>query len=124
MLPGHQVQRNERPSSAASCSQGQAGSRDYQDEVRKVLIAAIHRAMRVRQLNQVQAARLCGTDQPTLSKVLRGRTTSVTLDKLLDWLARLGCSIEIRIGDQGALSRGLVTASSGTEAEHPPETKS
>ena len=121
MIPG-QVQRTDRPSSAASSSQ--AGGRDDQDEVRGVLIAAIDKAMRVRQLNQVQAARLCGTDQPTLSKVLRGRTASVTLDKLFDWLARLGCSIEIRIADEGALNRGLVTASSGTEAERAHEGKS
>lgn len=87
------------------------------------MVAAIARAMRVRQLNQVKAARLCRTDQPTLSKVLRGRTGSVTLDKLLNWLALLGCSVEILVVDGGSPDRGLVKASIRTLPDHAEETK-
>jgi len=66
--------------------------------VRAELIAAIAAAMSRRDLSQVQASKLLRTDQPTLSKVLRGRTESVSLDKLLCWLQALGCSVEIRVG--------------------------
>jgi predicted XRE-type DNA-binding protein len=120
MLPG-QIQRNER--SSASAPSARSSSQDDQDQARNVLIAAIARAMRVRQLNQVQAARLCRTDQPTLSKVLRGRTASVTLDKLLNWLALLGCSVEILVADEGSPDRGLVKASIRTGAGQAEEAK-
>ena len=85
------------------------------DQTRQALIAAIAGAMNVRGLSQVQAARLCGTDQPTLSKVLRGRTASVTVDKLVDWLLSLGRSIEIRIGPT-FLEVGVLTATNLGEA--------
>ena len=85
------------------------------DQTRQALIAAIAGAMSVRGLSQVQAARLCGTDQPTLSKVLRGRTASVTVDKLVDWLLSLGRSIEIRIGPTFS-QVGVLTATDVGEA--------
>jgi predicted XRE-type DNA-binding protein len=40
-------------------------------------------------------AELCGTDQPTLSKVFRGRMESVTIDRLAGWLTALGRDVEI-----------------------------
>ena len=46
------------------------------------LISAIDETIRRRKLTQLEAARRCGTDQPTLSKVLRGRMESVTIDRL------------------------------------------
>jgi predicted XRE-type DNA-binding protein len=78
--------------------------------VRQILIAAIAEAMAARCLSQVQAARLCRTDQPTLSKVLRGRTSSVTVDKLVDWLLSLGRSVELRIGPTNLSASGSFTA--------------
>jgi predicted XRE-type DNA-binding protein len=59
------------------------------------LIIAIKDVMRQRKLTQQEAARLCGTDQPTLSKVFRGRMESVTIDKLAHWLNALGRDVEI-----------------------------
>jgi predicted XRE-type DNA-binding protein len=76
---------------------------------RAILISAIAGAMSVRGLSQVQAARICRTDQPTLSKVLRGRTDSVTLDKLLGWLLLLGRSVEIRVSETDRQSDGILT---------------
>lgn len=61
------------------------------------LIAAIDSTIARRKLTQVDAARLCRTDQPTLSKVLRGRMDSVTIDKLTAWLTALGRTVEIRV---------------------------
>ncbi len=66
--------------------------------VKSELISAIAATIKERKLTQAEAAKLCGTDQPTLSKVLRGRMESVTIDKLAHWLTALGRNVEIRIG--------------------------
>jgi predicted XRE-type DNA-binding protein len=84
--------------------------RDRRSAARADLIAAVAATMAARGLSQVQAARLCLTDQPTLSKVLRGRTESVTLDKLVDWLLALGRHVEIRVGRLDPRQEGMLTA--------------
>ncbi len=50
-----------------------------------------------RDLTQKAAAKVCGTDQPTLSKVLHGRMESVTLGRLTSWLTHLGQDVEITV---------------------------
>jgi predicted XRE-type DNA-binding protein len=59
------------------------------------MISAIKDTIEQRKLTQQQAAQLCGTDQPTLSKVFRGRMESVTIDRLASWLNALGRDVEI-----------------------------
>jgi predicted XRE-type DNA-binding protein len=59
------------------------------------LIVAIKDTIARRKLTQQEAAKLCGTDQPTLSKVFRGRMDSVTIDRLASWLNALGRDVEI-----------------------------
>ena len=80
--------------------------------VKSALIAAIADTIRERELTQQQAARLCGTDQPTLSKVLRGRMESVTIDRLTVWLTALGRIVEIHVRpyDQRTTAGQLVLA--------------
>jgi len=75
------------------------------------LITAIGETIKRRKLTQLEAARRCGTDQPTLSKVLRGRMESVTIDRLAAWLMALGRTVEIRIRpyDAKAKTGNLVT---------------
>ena len=70
----------------------------------------IHDTIQQRKLTQREAARLCGTDQPTLSKVLRGRMESVTIDRLTAWLTALGRTVEIRVRpyDRGSTTGQLV----------------
>ena len=70
---------------------------EEQAEARVRLIWAVRMAIIQRGMTQVQAARLLGTDQPTLSKILRGRSASLSLDKLVAWLVILGRSVEIRV---------------------------
>lgn len=65
--------------------------------VKSTLIMTIHDTIKQRELTQQEAAQLCGTDQPTLSKVLRGRMESVTIDKLAAWLNALGRTVEIHV---------------------------
>ena len=80
--------------------------------VKSTLIMTIGDTIKERDLTQQEAAQLCGTDQPTLSKVLRGRMESVTLDKLAAWLNALGRTVEIRVRpyDRGAETGQLVMA--------------
>ena len=56
------------------------------------LVIAISRAMQARGLNQVKAAQFMGVDQPTLSKLLRGRTRNFSIDKLTNMLRAIGRS--------------------------------
>jgi predicted XRE-type DNA-binding protein len=80
--------------------------------VKSTLIATIGETIRERGLTQQEAASLCGTDQPTLSKVLRGRMESVTIDRLAAWLNALGRTVEIRVRpyDREAKAGQLVMA--------------
>ena len=80
---------------------------------KSVLIDAIRETLELRGLTQRDAAQLCGTDQPTLSKVLRGRLESVTIDRLAAWLTALGRTVEINLRpfDVGAVTGQLVTHS-------------
>lgn len=64
---------------------------------KSTLIVAIKDAMQTRRLTQQEAARLCHTDQPTLSKILHGRMESVTIDRLAHWLNALGRDVEITV---------------------------
>jgi predicted XRE-type DNA-binding protein len=78
--------------------------------VKSALIGAIRDTIQDRKLTQQAAARLCQTDQPTLSKVLRGRMESVTIDRLTSWLTALGRTVEIHVRpyDRQAASGQLV----------------
>ena len=78
--------------------------------VKSTLITTIGDTIKERELTQQEAAKLCGTDQPTLSKVLRGRMESVTIDKLAAWLNALGRTVEIHVRpfDRKAKSGQLV----------------
>jgi predicted XRE-type DNA-binding protein len=64
---------------------------------KSLLIEAISETIEQRKLTQKEAAKLCETDQPTLSKVLRGRMESVTIDRLAGWLTALGRTVEIHV---------------------------
>src|SRR5260370_16638507 len=70
--------------------------------VKSRLITAIDETIKRRKLTQLEAARRCGTDQPTLSKVLRGRMESVTIDRLTAWLTSLGPTVEIPLPPSSA----------------------
>jgi predicted XRE-type DNA-binding protein len=72
---------------------------------KSTLIDAVAETIEKRGLTQAIAARICGTDQPTLSKVLRGRMESVTVDRLMAWLTALGRSVEIRVRPYKARAR-------------------
>jgi len=61
------------------------------------LVALLMRVIRRRALTQAQAARLCGMDQPTLSKALSGKLESITIDRLARWIVALGGRVRITV---------------------------
>ena len=61
------------------------------------LASAIQDAIEVRGLTQVQAADLMGVDQPKVSKIVRGRLSEFSTERLMSFLVRLGLDIEIII---------------------------
>lgn len=61
------------------------------------LVLALKGLITGRGLTQTQAAQMCGTDQGTMSKVLRGRLDLVTTDRLIRWLRELGARVQITV---------------------------
>ena len=60
-------------------------------------------------LTQRVAARRIGTTQPELSKILAGKFTEVSIERLMRFLTALGYHIEVKIGAGKASKVGEVT---------------
>ena len=76
-------------------------------EVKSGLIRQIAIAMERQGLKQTEAAVVVGVDQPTLSKVLRGRMESVSVERLTAWLNKLGFDVKVTVTEKpAAASRG------------------
>lgn len=73
------------------------------------LVLRLDRAIRALALTQRAAARRIGTTQPELSKILRGKFSEVSLERLLRFLTALGCQIEINIAAAKPSKTGTVT---------------
>lgn len=78
--------------------------------VRSDLRVIFARMMADAGLNQTRAAKVCFTDQPTLSKVLSGRSDSVSTEQMLKWLVQLGCRVEISVRRPDGLGAGAIRA--------------
>ena len=64
------------------------------------LVREIRRTMDRRGLTQVKVAKLTGVDQPTLSKLLRGRMSNFSLDRLTQMLRDLGRNMTLLIEEE------------------------
>jgi len=83
---------------------------DVTPALRSDLRAIFGRVISDAGLSQTLAAKMCFTDQPTLSKILSGRSDSVSTDQLLRWLVHLGCKVEITVRCTDARAAGTITA--------------
>ncbi|WP_410056143.1 XRE family transcriptional regulator [Rhizobium sp. 25PS6] len=79
--------------------------------VRADLRAVLARVVSDKGLSQTRAAKLCSTDQPTLSKILSGRSDSVSTDQLLRWLVQLGCDVDLTVRNSRKGHPGSIRAS-------------
>jgi predicted XRE-type DNA-binding protein len=64
---------------------------------------------------QEQAARELGVDQPTISRLLRGRLSGISTDRLMEWLNRLNRDVTITVSQsESPKGRGsIVVVDSG-----------
>jgi predicted XRE-type DNA-binding protein len=76
----------------------QLGFPDAEEHYLKAeMVLRLDKAIRSMHLTQQAAARRIGTTQPELSKILGGKFTEVSLERLMRFLTALGHQIEIRI---------------------------
>ncbi len=88
----------------------QLGFPDAEEHYLKAeLVVRLDKAIKSLGLTQRAAARRIGTTQPELSKILGGKFTEVSLERLMRFLTALGYHIEIKIGAGRANQAGAVT---------------
>jgi predicted XRE-type DNA-binding protein len=88
----------------------QLGFPDAEEHYLKAeLVLRLAKAIRSLGLTQRAVARRIGTTQPELSKILRGKFTEVSFERLMRFLTALGYHIEIKIGAGKARRVGEVT---------------
>src|ERR1700694_5083377 len=76
----------------------QLGFPDAEEHYLKAeLVLRLDKAIKALRLTQRVAARRVGATQPELSKILRGKFSEVSLERLLRFLTALGYHIEIKI---------------------------
>jgi predicted XRE-type DNA-binding protein len=56
-------------------------------------------------LSQAQIAEILGVDQPKVSKLVRGRISGFTSDRLLRFLTALGCDVKIVVKEKRTANR-------------------
>jgi predicted XRE-type DNA-binding protein len=88
----------------------QLGLPDAEEHYLKAeLVLRLDRAIKALGLTQRVAARRLGATQPELSKILRGKFSEVSLERLMRFLTALGFHIEIKIEAAKARKAGNVT---------------
>jgi predicted XRE-type DNA-binding protein len=88
----------------------QLGQPDAEEHYLKAeLVLRLSRAIVAARLTQRAAAKRIGTTQPELSKILRGKFSEVSLERLIHFLAALGHRIEIKIEPARPRRAGNVT---------------
>jgi len=73
------------------------------------LVLRLGKAIKPLSLTQRAAAKRVGTTQPELSKILGGKFTEISLERLMRFLTALGYHIEIKIGAGREKKTGEVT---------------
>jgi predicted XRE-type DNA-binding protein len=83
------------------------GVTDPEETLAKAELAhRISLLIRKRRLTQVRAAKILGTDQARVSDLVRGRLTAFSTERLLRFLANLGCDVQIVITPRSPNRRG------------------
>lgn len=79
---------------------------------RAQLMSHIIDEIRERKLTQARAAELLGTNQPTISDLMRGKMSKFSLERLIAFLNALDCDVEITVHKkQPGSARGRVLVS-------------
>ncbi len=59
------------------------------------LVARVQEVIRARKLTQARAAALMSVSQPDVSRMLRGNFREISVERLVLFLTRLGCAVDI-----------------------------
>lgn len=59
------------------------------------LVARLQIVIRSQGLTQVRVAELLGVSQPDVSRILAGRFREISVERLVNFLTRLGCAVDI-----------------------------
>ena len=59
------------------------------------LVARIQEVIRSLNITQTKAAELIGVSQPDVSRLLRGQFRDLSVERLVVFLTRLGCAVDI-----------------------------
>lgn len=74
------------------------GFYDAEERFAKLKLAVqINAIIQKNDWTQTVAASNLGTKQPEISNLSRGRLSSITYDRLVEWLVKLGYSVEIKV---------------------------
>ena len=68
--------------------------------IKAKLVFTLQSIAKKRKLTQTRIAEICGTDQPTISKLFRGRLDLVSIERILAWLMRLDYDIEVVVKEK------------------------
>lgn len=68
-----------------------------QELLKAHLTLQIYKVVKARKLTQARAAELLGIKQPHVSLLMRNRSGSFSVERLLEFLTALGLDIEIRV---------------------------
>lgn len=69
-------------------------------KVKAQLKIELEKEVKRRKLSQAVAAKLVGVDRPMLNKVMTGKLTGVTIDKMVQMNSRLGQSVDVKVKRQ------------------------
>jgi predicted XRE-type DNA-binding protein len=87
----------------------QLGFPDAEEHFLKAeLVLRLDKTIEAHGLTQREAARRIGATQPELSKILSGKFSEASLERLMRFLSALGHTIEIKIGSAKAKGSGKV----------------
>lgn len=67
---------------------------------RAELLSRLMNIIRERRLTQLRAAKILGTNQPTVSDIMRGKLSKFSLERLIGFLNALGQDVEITVRDR------------------------
>ena len=73
---------------------------------RAQLMSHVTELIRERGLTQAQAAKILGTNQPTVSDLMRGKMSKFSLERLITFRNALGQDVEISVRERPAESEG------------------
>lgn len=59
------------------------------------LVARLQEVVRAKKITQAKTAELIGVSQPDVSRILRGQFRDISVERLVLFLTRLGCAIDI-----------------------------